>query len=132
MTTLFSYQVSPYPISDLELEQAAIAPRRWIEHWGAFEQHPSGFGEMLRPTRIIRGVAKPVHTNIFLVPGGRYLVVVANERLFVWDSGYVSNAYCMSIASVGLEDASRYDLSCMVQATQDGIGLIILVDNVIE
>jgi len=30
--------------------------------------------------------------HLFLVPGGRYLVVAAIKRLFVWDLGYVSDA----------------------------------------
>jgi hypothetical protein len=70
---------------------------------------------------------------LFFVPGGRYYVVVvvnANKRLFVWDLGYVSNAYCTSIASVGLEGNYFYELSFMVQATPDEMGLIILVSNI--
>ena len=66
---------------------------------------------------------------IFLVPGGRYMVVAAIKRLFVWDLGYVPNVSCTLIASVGLEGGSPYDWFCMVQATQDEMGLIILVCN---
>jgi len=63
------------------------------------------------------------------VPGGRYLVVSAHKGLFVWDLGNVSNAYCTLIASggVGLKGGANFESSCTVQATPDGMGLIILV-----
>jgi hypothetical protein len=119
-------------MSDLELEQAAIAPHRWIELCGAFKkQHPGDPAAILYPrtTRIIKDVAMPPMPYLFLVPGGRYLVVAANKRLFVWDLGYVSDAYCTLIASggIGLNGGSHFESSYMVQATPDGMGLIILV-----
>ena len=119
-------------MSDLELEQAAIAPHKWIELCGVFKkQHPGDPGAILYPrtTRIIRDVSMRPMQYLFLVPGGRYLVVAANKRLFVWDLGYVSNSYCTLIASGGVElkDGAHFESSCMVQATPDGMGLIILV-----
>jgi hypothetical protein len=119
-------------MSDLELEQAAIAPHRWIELCGALKkQHPGDPGAMLYPrtTRIIRDVVMPPMPYLFLVPGGRYLVVAAIKRLFVWDLGYVSDACCTLIASggVGLNGGSPFESSYMVQVTPDGKGLIILV-----
>ena len=118
-------------MSDLELEQAAIAPHRWLHLCGVFKQQQPGTGDpgailYPRTTRIIKDVA--MRSELYLVPGGRYLVVATHKRLSVWDLGYVSNAYCTLIASVGLEDAdSQYRLFCMVQATPDEMGLIILV-----
>ena len=118
-------------MSDLELEQAAIAPHRWLHLCGVFKQQQPGTGDpgaILYPRtfRIIKDVA--MRSELYLVPGGRYLVVATHKRLSVWDLGYVSNAYCTLIASVGLEDAdSQYRLFCMVQATPDEMGLIILV-----
>ena len=118
----------PIPdMSDLELEQAAIAPHRWIQLCGVFKkQQPGDPGAILCPrtTRVIRDVAKLSMQNLFLVPGGRYLVVTTCNRLFLWDLGHVSNAYCSMIASVGLEGESLF---CMVQATPDKMGLIIFV-----
>ena len=108
-------------MSDLELEQAVIAPRRWIELCGWFKkQHPGDLGEMLcsRTTRIITDVAMRPIPYLFLAPGGRYLVVAADKRLFVWDLGYVSNANHTLIASVVLEGESHYELDCMVQSPQ--------------
>jgi len=58
------------------------------------------------------------------VPGGRYLVTAGDRLLSVWDLGYVSTADCKLVASVGLRDVFEF---CMVQATPDGKGLIILL-----
>ena len=130
--TLFLPSFPMPDMSDLELEQASIAPHKWIELCGASKkQHPGDPGAILYPrtTRIIRDVAMPPMPYLFLVPGGRYLVVAANKRLFVWDLGYVSDAYCKLIASgdIGLNGGSHFESSYMVQATPDGMGLIILV-----
>ena len=119
-------------MSGLELEQAAIAPHRWIELSGAVKKQQSDDpGAILCPrtTRIIRDLAMLSMPYFFLVPGGRYLVVAANNSLLVWDLGYVSNTYCTLIASdeVGLKGGAHFPPICMVQATQDGMGLIILV-----
>ena len=127
-------------MSDLELEQAAIAPHRWIDLCGGFKKRiPGDFqiggSEILSPrtTRIIRDATMLPVSSLFLVPGGRYLVVVGNMRLFVWDLGYVSSAYCTLIASVRLESGHfPYDLNCIVQATPDDMGLIILVYDSVE
>ena len=131
--TLFLPSFPIHDMSVLELEQAAIAPRRWIELCGGFKkQHPGDFGEMLCPrtTRIIMDVAMRPMPYLFLVPDGRYAVVAADERLFVWDLGYVSNANHTLIASVGLEGGYYHKSVCMVQVTSDDMGLIILVFNV--
>ena len=120
-------------MSDLELEQAAIAPHRWIELYGGFKkQHPCDLGETLCPrtTRTIMDVAMWPIPCLFLAPGGRYLVVAADKRLFVWDLGYVSNANHTLIASVVLEGEYHYELFCMVQVTPDDMGLVILVFNI--
>jgi hypothetical protein len=121
----------PIPdMSDLELEQAAIAPHRWMQLCGVFKkQQPGDPGAILCPrtTKIIRDVSMRSTPKLYLVPGGRYLVAATHNCLFVWDLGYASNAYCTLIASVGLEGDSHNDLFCMVQATPDEMGLIILV-----
>ena len=51
-------------------------------------------------TRIIRDVTMRPMLYLFLVPGGRYLVVAAIKGLFIRDLGYVSNAYCALIAGI--------------------------------
>ena len=113
----------PIPdMSDLELERAAMAPHRWIELCSASQKQQSNdFSEMLRPrtTRIIKDT---MIISLFFVPGGRYMVTAGNG-LLVWDLGYVSTADCKLLASVGLENEFQF---CMVQATPDGKGLVIL------
>ena len=112
-----------FPILDMsvsELEQAAIALHRWIELYGGFKkQHPGDFGDVLCPrtTRIITDVVIKRFPYIFLVPGGRYLVVAAREHLFIWDLGYVSSAHCTLIASVRLEGRYLVEPIYMVQTT---------------
>ena len=110
-------------MSDLELERAAMAPRKWIELCCAFQnQHSDDSREMLHPrtTRFIEDI-KNMANSLFIVPGGRYLVT-AGDGLFVWDLGYVSTVDCKLVASAGLEN---YFDGCMVQTTPDGKGLVI-------
>ena len=125
----------PIPdMSDLELEQAAIAPCRWRELCATFErQHLNDPGVILCPrtTRTIKDslptvVNYPTITDLFIVPGGRYLVSTSPDGIFVWDLGYTSSADCKLIASVGREGGS---FCCQVQATPDGMGLTIFSSN---
>ena len=112
-------------MSNLELERAAMAPRRWIEHCSASKkQHSDDSRGMLHPrtTRIINGAA----SSVFIVPGGRYLVIAGNG-IAVWDLGHVSiTVDCKLVASARLGDIFDF---CMVQATPDGKGLIIVSSN---
>ena len=113
-------------MSDLEIEKAAMEPRRWIELCVAFEkQHPNGPSEKLCPrtSRSINdSLATEVISDFFIVPGGRYLVGSSLDGIFVLDLGYTSSSDCKLIASVGLEGGSD---TCMVQVTPDGMGLVI-------
>jgi hypothetical protein len=104
-------------MSDLELERAAMAPRRWI----GLKQHFNEFSEMFHPrtTRIVEDANK---SHLFIVPGGRYLVT-AGYGISVWDLGYVSTVECKLVASVKLRENFGF---CLVQATPDGMGLVIL------
>jgi hypothetical protein len=120
--TLFLPSFPVPDMSDLELERAAMAPRRWIELCGAFQkQHSNNISKILYPrtTRIIKDAA---NLHLSIVPGGRYLVTAGNG-LFVWDLGYVSTVDCKLVASVGL--GNIYE-SCAIQTTPDGKGLVIL------
>jgi hypothetical protein len=118
----------PIPeMSDLELERAAMGPHRWIELCGAFQmQHSNDTSEMLPPrtTRIIRD-KDDMFDEIFIVPGGRYLVTVGYS-VSVWDLGYVSTVDCKLVASAGR--GISFDF-CMVQATPDGKGLVIITHH---
>ena len=120
-------------MSDLELEDAAMGPRRWIELCGAFEkQYLDDLDAVLCPraTRIINDSFATdfdlVNSDFIFVPGGRYLVSFSPDGISVLDLGYTSSADCKLIASVELE--GRY-ITCTVQATPDGMGLIIFSSN---
>ena len=106
-------------MSDLELERAAMAPRRWIS---AIQKQPSNdFDEMLQP-RTPRIIKDADGSHFFIVPGGRYLVT-AGDGIFVWDLGYSSTVDCKLVASVGVGESFEF---LVVQATPDGKGLVIL------
>ena len=113
----------PIPdMSDLELERAAMAPRRWIELCNAFQkQYSNDSSKMLRQRKTTRFIEETANT-FFIVPGGRYLVT-AGYGLLVWDLGCVSTVDCKLVASARLGD---YFEDCMVQTTPDGKGLVIL------
>ena len=119
-------------MSDLEIEKAAMGPRRWIELSGMLEeQHRNDSGAILCPrtTRIIDDslvVFNYVTTDFFIVPGGRYMVGSSRDGISVLDLGYNSSADCKLIASVGLEGIFK---TCIVQGTPDGMGLIIFLSN---
>ena len=84
-----------FPISDtsdLEIEKAAMGPRRWIEFCGVFEkQHLTDPGAIICPraTRIINSpFATKVNsfsTEIFIVPSGRYPVGSSSDSISVLD-----------------------------------------------
>ncbi|KAF8801209.1 hypothetical protein BYT27DRAFT_7198532 [Phlegmacium glaucopus] len=126
----------PIPdMSDVELERAAIAPRRWIELFASSStQGVSGSAARLSPTatRIINdpfeknGPDGRDCTKLILVPGGRYMVGYSLNGLRVWDLGYMSSADCKLIASHGSESGASFYLYD-VRATPDGMGLIIFL-----
>ena len=131
--TLFLPSFPISEMSDLELEKAAMAPRRWIELCGSFErQHLDDSGAKLCPrtTRIINDPLTTIHysTEPFIVPGGRYLVSSSSDGISVLDLGYSSSADCKLIASV--EKDGPIDYVWLVQATPDGMGLMIFSSNV--
>lgn len=118
-------------MSNIELEQAAMAPRRWINLCSASaKQQRDNSGAMLSPTgtrnihhSIADSSTEHDSNEVFLVPGGRYLVASSFRGIGVWDLGCTSSADCKLLASVGPEGGSS---SCMVNATSDGMGLIIV------
>ena len=119
-------------MSDRELEKAAMAPRRWIELCSAFEkQHLYDPGAILHPrgTRFINDLLATSSTEIFIVPGGRYLVTSSPNDISVLDLGYTSSADCKLIASVGLDGGDSKTHHLAVQATPDGMGLVIFTSN---
>jgi hypothetical protein len=120
-----------FPISDMsdsELENAAMGPRRWIELCGKFEKvHRDLDHNVILAPRTTKIIDHPLFTkahylDFFLVPGGRYLVGFSSNGISVFDLGYTSSADCKLIASVGPEGGSD---DCVVQATPDGMGLTI-------
>ena len=137
--TLFLPSFPISDMSDLDIEKAAMGPRRWIEFCVAFEkQHLNDPGAVLSPrsTRIINdSFATEVDygdTLFFIVPGGRYLVSFSSKDISVMDLGYSSSADCKLIASVGLDGGyTRQNIwnQFRVQTTPDGMGLVIFSSN---
>ena len=120
-------------MSDLEIEKAAMGPRRWIELCSAYEkQHLKDPSAIQRPrsTRIINDLFPTERSTLFfLVPGGRYLVKLAFGSISVLDLGYASSDDIKLIASVGVDCTARYpDWDFIVQATPDGMGLTIFTN----
>ena len=112
-------------MSDVELEQAALAPHRWISLCSTFaKQHPNDSDAVLRPSKT-RIIQKPDSSlpDIFLVPGGRYLVNSSLDGMCVWDLGYTSNADPKLLASLGPNGGLH---SFRVNTTTDRMGLIIV------
>ena len=116
-------------MSNEELEQAAMAPYRWIKLCTAtFAKNQSnGSRTELQPT-ITRIIQEPfdearIGIKTFLVPGGRYLVAYLLRRIGIWDLGYTPNADPKLVASAK-SDKEFY--TCMINATSDGMGLIIV------
>ena len=129
-------------MSDLELERSATAPHRWVELCNVSKkQHPNDFSSL--PLRAGRNIdlnaltatlnlkAHIHHTKLYLVPGGRYLVASSLKVLFVLDLGCFKceSADCKLIASVELVKDCYFHRSCVVQATRDGMGLIIFLSE---
>ena len=121
-------------MNDLEIEKAAMGPRRWIEFCGGFEkQYFNDPRPTLHPraTRTIDSLATKVkHYNygFFIVPGGRYVVghsSGSDDNISILDLGYTSSADCRLIASVGGEDVYLRWSQFRVQTTPDGMGLTI-------
>ena len=124
-----------FPISDmsvLDLERTAMAPRRWIELCGAFEKQHRNDPLRPRATRMINVRISNAMSDIFIVPGGRYLVTPSpRNSVSVLDLGCTSSAEsasvdCKLIASVKV--GHKYD-TCKVQATPDGMGLTIYLSS---
>lgn len=117
-------------MSDLELEQAAIAPYKWIKICADFSKQHS-LDETLLPTTTKKiqdplgeTEARPTSSiRLFLVPGGRYLVRYSPNGMAVFDLGYTPNADPKLLASVGPEGGSPL---CLINSTLDGMGLILV------
>ena len=127
--------VPSFPIcdmSDLEIEKAAMGPSRWIELCSAFEKQDINGNGVLRlnprATRIIKEVQDAI--DLFIVPGGRYVVCRSPKSISVLDLGYTSSSDCKLIASVARPwDPYHLYEDFIVQATSDGMGLTIFVSS---
>ena len=136
--TLFIPSFPISDMSDLEIEKAAMGPRRWVELCGAFnKQHLNDAVAILHPraTRIINDSLATdcdyENTRFFMVPGGRYLVSHSSDshNISVLDLGCTSSADCKLIASVGLEVGYSNWSQFEVQATPEGMGLTIFLSD---
>ena len=118
-------------MSDLEIEKAAMGPRRWFQLCSTYEKQE--YENLNDPAIILcprtsRSIDHLIpelvygSTASFLVPGGRYLVCSSFDNISVLDLGYTSTADCKLIASVALESKSE---DFKVHTTSDGMGLAI-------
>lgn len=125
-------------MSNLELEKAAMAPRRWLNFCRSLEDI-----DLDDPKSILRPRVTPKFSDesilirgFFIAPGGRYLVIQGQSSttspgtLFLFDLGLTSSADSKLIASVGLDAKYEGWITLECQATSDGMGLIILLCNV--
>ena len=113
---------------DDELEQAAMAPLRWIKLCATLGKNYPRTELQPTATRIIQdpfdGSEKSMERiETFIVPGGRYLVSKSLRGIGVWDLGYTSSAQCKLLASVGWVGGSYL---CRTNVTSDGMGLIVV------
>ena len=90
-------------MSDLENEKATMGPRRWIKlcrMYGRQSRYNHALKLSPRATRIIVDLfateVRYAATKIFIVPGGRYLVISSPDYISVLDLGYTSSANCFS------------------------------------
>ena len=127
--TLFLPSFPISDMSDLEIEKAAMGPRRWIELCGVYKKKDFNDPAAIlypRTTRVIDDLfateVRFTTTDFFIVPGGRYLVKSSLDDISVLDLGYSSNSDCKLIASV--EPESVCD-ELIVHTTSDGMGLAI-------
>ncbi|KAF8802596.1 hypothetical protein BYT27DRAFT_7172643 [Phlegmacium glaucopus] len=123
----------PIPdMSDAELECAATAPLRWIALSSSKVRNNDG----VLPPRRTRFIKNPFAlmlkvpdptggSDLYLVPGGRYLVTSTLDYLGVWDLGYCSDRDMSSNMKLWVAMA-QYLANFCVHPTLDGLGIRIL------
>lgn len=128
-------------MGDLELEMAAMGPRRWTEFCRKLEK-----GDLNDPRAVLRPRTTKYFFDhsfgydlqscrLFIVPGGRYLVIYSpgilhgHGSISVFDLHCRSNENCKLIASVELEAILQGWTTFTVHATPDGMGLSISLCN---
>ncbi|KAF8189349.1 hypothetical protein BJ912DRAFT_379127 [Pholiota molesta] len=90
-----------YPVADMsipELEYAASTPERWNryirKHKGEKDFTPSPLMRTLlnpddywHPSNLAHSLTFAILEQLYLVPGGRFLVTLSQSRIYVWDLG---------------------------------------------
>ena len=129
-------------MGDLELEMAAMGPRRWIEFCRKLEKGDlNDPGAVLHPrtTKYLfdHSIGNDPRTcRLFIVPGGRYLVIYSpkishgNGSISVFDLRCRLSVNCKLIASIKLETIYEGWTTFTVQATPNSMGLSIFLCNV--
>ena len=132
-------------MSVVELERAATAPFRWITLSHSKDRNEDGCLPSRR-TRIIKdpitsieGVLKLPRsqrgpTDLYLVPGGRYLVISGLCCLGIWDLGYVSDAEMSSDGKPTMIWATRVDKikDFVTHPSPDGLSIRILTHSYVD
>ncbi|KAJ3560496.1 hypothetical protein NP233_g10802 [Leucocoprinus birnbaumii] len=131
-----------------ELSQAAVTPSRWLAlvRQKYRQQHqlsslaPSQAtantsGDMILKPSVVNStpidLGLPTDDEVqslFLVPGGRFVVLLTLHSLQVWDLGFVGKeGVAHRVTSV--ETNQQYNIGFSVQPTKDGLGLRVVVPS---
>ena len=110
-------------MSIVELERAATAPRRWIALSSSKKRNKDG----VLPSRITQPLEN-LHCSrqLYLVPGGRYLVACDWSYIGVWDLGFVSDKDPLLQTTKVWVTAADHIVGFLVNPTPDGLGIRIL------
>ncbi|KAF8970144.1 hypothetical protein BDZ97DRAFT_1641537, partial [Flammula alnicola] len=87
--TIYSYSYPTEGVSLLELEYTCMAPERWArlarKHTSIVEEVPSHMTRILTPPhpRTPQNIDSP--DQLYLIPGGRFLVTLLRSHLSIWD-----------------------------------------------
>ncbi|KAF8152377.1 hypothetical protein B0H34DRAFT_114626 [Crassisporium funariophilum] len=125
-------------MSDPELKRAATGPQRWIESLTSGKRDPDGVVCPRKKQKLhwksVTGPI-PVHTErstvqaIYLVPGGRYLVMMMFDWLGVWDLGVDTGNDMSSESKVLAYAQCNVSKAFCVHTTPDESGLRIFVES---
>lgn len=128
--TVYRHSFPTTSMSLLDLEYAAMAPKKWellALRGKSLEDEIPSFATHTIGSQYFVGDADP--KDLYLIPGGRFLIVLQRGYLNLWDLGYIS-----AIGSVRpeMKEIARIQTDCLsytVHTSPDGSALRILAVN---
>ncbi|KAF8899792.1 hypothetical protein CPB84DRAFT_1779995 [Gymnopilus junonius] len=125
--TVYRHSFPTDDMSVLELEYATMSPKKWeslaLKSESLEEELPSFATNIIRP-EYFSNDAEP--EDLYLVPGGRFLIILQRGYLYLWDLGYIS---AIGSARSEMKEIARIQTDCSsytVHASPDGSALRIL------